>query len=211
MADLAELVDPRHTAVLTMELQRGVSGDLAAMKALAEELRTSGVIDAVARTCRAARTAGARVVHCTVVTRPDRAGRLDNCRILAASAKGADAFLVGSPGAEVMPELEPAPEDVEMPRLHGLTPFTGTSLDRVLRNMGVSTVVATGNSVNIGVLGLVLSAVDLGYQVVVPSDAVAGVPTSYTEAVLDNTISLLATLTTADELAATWASTPAPR
>ena len=40
-----------------------------------------------------------------------------------------------------------------MPRLHGLTPFTGTSLDRVLRNMGIDTVVAIGNSVNIGVHG----------------------------------------------------------
>jgi nicotinamidase-related amidase len=208
MAELAELVDPRHTAVLTMELQRGVSGDLAAMQALAEELRTSGVIDAVALTCRSARAAGARVVHCRAVVRPDRAGRLNNCRILAASAKGADAIELGTPGADVMPELEPSPDDIDMPRLHGLTPFTGTSLDRVLRNMGVSTVVATGNSVNIGVLGLVLSAVDLGYQVVVPRDAVAGVPSSYAEAVLDNTVSLLATLTTSAQLAEVWAGSP---
>jgi nicotinamidase-related amidase len=166
------------------------------------------VIDAVALTCRSARAAGARVVHCRAVVRPDRAGRLNNCRILAASAKGADAIELGTPGADVMPELEPSPDDIDMPRLHGLTPFTGTSLDRVLRNMGVSTVVATGNSVNIGVLGLVLSAVDLGYQVVVPRDAVAGVPSSYAEAVLDNTVSLLATLTTSAQLAEVWAGSP---
>ena len=35
MPELAELVDPSRTAVLTMELQRGVSGDLATMPALA--------------------------------------------------------------------------------------------------------------------------------------------------------------------------------
>ncbi len=204
MAELAQLVDPRHTAVLTMELQRGVSGDLATLPALAEQLRATGVIDRAADVCRAARSAGARVVHCTAVTRPDRAGRLDNCRILAATAKGADAIEIGTSGAEVMPELEPSPSDVEMPRLHGLTPFTGTSLDRVLRNMGVDTVVAVGNSINVGVMGLVLSAVDLGYQVVVVSDAVAGVPADYTRAVLDNTMALLATVVTTEELLAAW-------
>ena len=66
------------------------------------------------------------------------------------------------------------------------------------------TVVATGNSVNVGVLGLVLSAVDLGYQVVVPRDAVAGIPVDYADAVLDHTISLLATMTTTAEVIGAW-------
>jgi nicotinamidase-related amidase len=207
MPELVDLVDPSHTAVLTMELQRGVSGDLATMPALAQELVDRGVIGAAASVCRAARSAGARVVHCTAVTRPDGAGRLNNARILSVTAKGAHAFDIGTPGAEVMPELEPSPEDIEMPRLHGLTPFTGTSLDRVLRNLGIETVVAVGNSINIGVLGLVLSAVDLGYQVVVPRDAVAGVPAEYGDLVLDNTISLLATIVSSDDLVALWAPT----
>ena len=205
MPELNELVDPRHTAVLTMELQRGVSGDLATLPALAQELKDTGVIDAAAAVCRAARVAGAKVVHCTAVTRPDQAGRLNNSRILKATSKGAHVFEIGAPGAEVMPELEPVPSDIEMPRLHGLTPFTGTSLDRVLRNMGVQTVVATGNSLNIGVLGLIISAVDLGYQVVVPRDAVAAVPADYAEPLFANTISLLATVVSSDDLVALWA------
>jgi nicotinamidase-related amidase len=206
MAELTDLVAPGHTAVVTMELQRGITGDLATMVALREELQARGVIDAAAAVCRGARRAGARVVHCTAVTRPDEAGRLNNCRLLSATARGAHAFEVGSPGAQVMPELEPADSDVEVPRLHGLTPFTGTSLDRVLRNMGVDTVVAVGNSVNVGILGLVLSAVDLGYQVVVPRDAVAGVPAEYGDAVMEHTISLLATVVTGDDLLAAWSA-----
>ena len=204
MAELTDLVAPERTAVLTMELQRGVAGDLATMVALRDELQASGVIEAAAAVCRGARQAGARVVHCTAVTRPDKAGRLNNCRILSVSAKGAHVFEIGAPGAEVMPELEPDPSDIEMPRLHGLTPFTGTSLDRVLRNLGVDTVVAVGNSINIGVLGMVLSAVDLGYQAVVVRDAVAGVPAAYGEAVLDNTLSLIATVVSSEELLAAW-------
>jgi nicotinamidase-related amidase len=203
--DLRALVTPATTAVLTMELQRGVTGDLAAMAALAEEVRAAGVIDNVARLCRAARASDAKVVHCTAVFRPDNLGSKVNSRIQAASTKLNQGRIdIGQPGAEVMPEIGPEPTDIVMSRIHGLTPFTGTSLDQVLRNMGITTVVATGNSVNIGVLGLALSAVDLGYQVVVPRDAVAGVPKEYADAVIDNTIAMLATVCTTDDLVSAW-------
>jgi hypothetical protein len=59
-----------------MELQRGVTGDLAAMKALAAEVQEAGVIDNVRRLCAAARTAGGRVVHCTAAFAPTWRGRL---------------------------------------------------------------------------------------------------------------------------------------
>ena len=64
--------------------------------------------------------------------------------------------------------------------------------------------VATGVSVNLGVLGLAIEAVNLGYQVVVPRDAVAGIPRPYADAVLDNTFPLIATLTTVDDLIEAW-------
>jgi nicotinamidase-related amidase len=47
--------------------------------------------------------------------------------------------------------------------------------------------------------------VNAGYRVVLPRDAVAGVPAEYGTAVLDNTLSLLATITTTDDLIASWA------
>lgn len=199
-----ELLAPAHTAIVTVELQRAVCGDLATMPQLQEAAAQRGTIEAAAVVCRAARNAGARVVHCTAVSRPDGAGRLNNARILAATADAAHALVEGSPGAQVLPELEPCADDIELPRLHGLTPFIGTSLDRVLRNSGIETIVVVGNSLNIGVLGAVIAGVDLGYQVVVPSDAVIGVPVEYGDEILANTISLLATITTSAEIAAAW-------
>ena len=85
-------------------------------------------------------------------------------------------------------------------RLHGVSPFTGTSLDTWLRSLGVETVVATGVSVNLGVLGLAIEAVNLGYRVVVPRDTVAGIPAAYADALLDNTFPLITTVTTVDDL-----------
>jgi nicotinamidase-related amidase len=50
----------------------------------------------------------------------------------------------------------------------------------------------------------VMDAVNLGYQFVLPRDAVAGLPQSYADAVIDNTLALLATVTTTDEVLAVW-------
>jgi nicotinamidase-related amidase len=206
---LWNLLEPSTTAVLTMELQNGVVGDGALMRALVEEVQRAGTLDSVRRLCDAARGAGARVVHCTAVSRPDGAGSTANCKIFALAARqrreqGHGANDLGMPGAELIAGLED-PRDIVVSRLHGMTPFTSTALDQILRNLGIRTVIATGVSVNLGVTGMTLSALDLGYQVVIPRDAVAGVPREYADAVLDNSLSLVATLTTVDQILEAWA------
>ena len=212
---LASLVDPGSTAVLTMELQRGVVGPGAMMPALAEEVAASGAIRAAASVCEAARAAGARVVHCTMETRPDGAGGSVNCRILGLADRlrreGTAPTESGTEGSRLVPELGEDPRDLIVARWHGLTPFTSTPLDQTLRNLGVTTVVATGVSVNVGIVGLCLSAVDLGYQVVLVRDAVAGVPAAYAESVIDNTLAMVATVVTASELLEAWAGAHTPR
>ena len=208
---LAALVDPASTAVLTMELQRGVVGPDAAMEALAQQVAASGTVEAAATVCDAARTAGARVVHCVVENRPDGAGGAVNCLILGLAdrvrrERGVSPTEAGSDGARLVPELGNDPRDLVVSRWHGLTPFTSTSLDQTLRNLGVRTVVATGVSVNVGVLGLCLSAVDLGYQVVLVRDAVAGVPAGYADSVIEHSLAMVATVTTSADLLQAWAS-----
>ena len=208
-AFLRSIVDPASTAVLTMELQEGVVGPDAMMQALVAEVERTGMLGVVRRVCDAARDAGARVVHCTAVSRPDGAGGASNCKIFALSERmrreqGSTPTDLGRPGAELVAGLAD-PRDIVVPRLHGMTPFMSTSLDQILRNLGVRTVVATGVSVNLGVMGMVMSAVDLGYQVVLVRDAVAGVPVEYAQAVIENSLSLLATVVTSDELLGVWA------
>src|SRR5439155_22851181 len=81
--DLVELLAPGHTAMLTMEMQRGVIGDLAAVPDLAAEVASQSVITNAARLATAARRAGVRVVHCTAEFRADRAGSAVNAPMLA--------------------------------------------------------------------------------------------------------------------------------
>ena len=203
--DLNELLDPTHTAVLTMELQRGVIGDLAMIPELAAEVAAAGVLANAGRVLAAARAASARVVHCTAEFRTDRAGSNDNAPMLRGIAKGPPKMMIGTADTELVPELDAQPSDLVSSRTHGLSPFPGTDLDQLLRNLGVRTLVATGVSVNIGILGMVLVAVDLGYRVALVTDAVAGVPREYADSVIANTLSLLATRVTTDDVVATWA------
>ena len=147
-------------------------------------------------------TAGVKVVHCLVQKRPDGLGTNHNAKIFAIGS-GVD-IIPGGPGASLLPELGPAPTDVVLSRSHGIGPMGGTDLDATLHNLGVSTIVAVGVSVNVAIANLVMDAVNRAYRVVVPRDAVAGIPTDYATSIIDNTLSLLATITTTDDLIEVW-------
>jgi nicotinamidase-related amidase len=201
---LSELAAPDTCAVLTMEIQRGVVGDLSSFPQLAEAAARAGVVPNTVKVLSAARRLHIPVVHCTAEFRADRSGTTINCQLVAAALRNPEHLLVGTPATELMPGLGPEPGDLVSARLHGVSPFTGTSLDTWLRNLGVRTVVATGVSVNLGILGLAIEAVNLGYRVVIPRDTVAGLPPDYAEAVLSTTLPLISTLTSADELIDAW-------
>ncbi|CAJ1508777.1 cysteine hydrolase [[Mycobacterium] holstebronense] len=201
-AALADLVAPAHTALITQELQGAVVGPDAGLAALADEARREALPNII-RLLPAARSAGVAVVHCLVHRRPDGLGSNHNARLFAAGRR-AVRIDPGSAGATLLPEFGPEPSDLVLSRCHGLGPMGGTDLDAVLRNLGISTVVAVGVSLNVAIPNLVMDAVNAAYRVVVPRDAVAGVPAEYGAAIIDNTLSLLATITTTQELMDTW-------
>ncbi|WP_240197304.1 isochorismatase family cysteine hydrolase [Nonomuraea lactucae] len=193
-----------RTAVLVMEMQRGVVGDLTKFPDLVTACRLRGVVANTGSVLAAARAAGIPVIHCTAAFRSDRAGsHAANCPFIVSLLDDPAHMLDGTPAVDVLPELRDA-GDLESRRYHGFSPFTGTSLDMTLRSLGVSAVVGVGVSLNLGIPGLALEAVNLGYRVTVVTDAVAGIPEEYARAVLKHTISLLATRTTASELVGRW-------
>ena len=209
MNRLARLLIPETTAVLTMELQNGVVGTGALMKALVDEVDRVGVRGTAGRLCTAARERGIQVVHCVAENRSDGRGAADNCKVFAMNNRlrretGSTPIDQGTEGANLVAELGPDDRDIVVARIHGLTPFTQTSLDQILRNMSIRTLVVTGVSVNLGIFGTVMSAVDLGYNVIIVRDGVCGVPREYAEAVLENSLSLLATIASADDVIAAW-------
>ena len=205
---LESLVAQGSVALLLQEVQNGVLGASSILPQLAEAAASVGVVPNAARLAAAARAVGVPVVHCTAETLPGGFGANRNARLFAGARKaGGGLGGAGAASSQPVPEVGVGDGDVMLPRYHGLSPMTGAPLDALLRNTGVTTVVVAGVSLNVAIPNLVFDAVNRGYQVVLVRDAVVGVPRDYAEAVLDNTLSLVATLTTTDELVALWGAT----
>jgi len=201
---LRELIDPPVTALLAMEVKRGSMGDLVGEYPLADAARAMGLPENLGRLFATGRAVGTRVVHCISAFRPDLAGTARNAPLLAWGARRNVDLLVGSPHAEPALELSQVESDLVSVRTHGVSPFSGTELDAMLRAERIENLIVCGGSVNVGVLGTCIEAVNLGYRVVVPRDGVVGTPAEYVEAVLQHTIRLLALLTTVDEIIDLW-------
>ncbi|MGW0794792.1 cysteine hydrolase [Streptomyces sp. NPDC002692] len=197
---LRELLDPATTVLLTVECQQGVVGPGSALPELAEQARSSGALTQVARLVAAAHGSGVQVIHAVAERRPDGRGANRNARLFRAAERLPVRQLPGTAAVEVAAPIEVAEEDLVVRRLHGLSPIAGTDVDALLRNLGCRTLVVTGVSANVAVPNAVFDAVNRGYTVVVPTDAIAGVPSDYTPAMVRNTLALIATVTTTDEV-----------
>lgn len=201
---LTELLDPATTVLLTVECQQGVVGPDSALPELAAAARSSGALANVARLVAAAHERGVQVMHAVAESRPDGRGGNHNARLFRAAARLPVQQHTGSTAVRVAPPIEVADEDLVVRRLHGLSPLAGTDVDPLLRNLGCRVLVVTGVSANIAVPNAVFDAVNLGYTVVVPADAIAGVPADYTPAMVRNTLALVATVTTTDAVLGGW-------
>ena len=201
--DVSTLVQPEHTALVTQECQRGVMGDLSALPELAEAA-AGDVTKNIARLVEGAHRAEVPVVHCIALRREDSLGANRNARLFQYMARVARPLYPGSEASQIVPQIPVADSDLILPRLHGLSPFHGTELDFVLRNLGVRTLVGVGVSVNVAITNLAFDAVNSSYQVVIPRDAVAGFPAEYVDAVFENTLAAISTPTTTDDLLAAW-------
>lgn len=197
---LSRLLEPVSTVLLTVECQQGVVGPDSALPELAREARSSGALAHVARLVAAAHESGIQVIHAVAERRPDGLGASRNARLFRAAERLPVQQLAGTTAVRVAPPIEVAERDFVVRRLHGLSPLQGTDVDALLRNLGCRTLIVTGVSANVAIPNAVFDAVNRGYTAVVPTDAIAGVPSDYTSAMIRHTLALVATLTTTGEL-----------
>ncbi|GAA3817226.1 cysteine hydrolase [Streptomyces chiangmaiensis] len=199
---LSQILDPRTTVLLTVECQEGVVGPDSALPELARAARSSGALVNVARLVAAAHEGGTQVIHAIAERRPDGRGANRNARLFRAAERLPVQQVSGTTAVRVAAPIEVREQDFVVRRLHGLSPIEGTEVDSLLRNLGCRTVIVTGVSANVAIPNAVFDAVNRGYAAVVPADAIAGVPSDYTPAMVRNTLALVATVATTDEVLA---------
>jgi nicotinamidase-related amidase len=208
--ELADLVAPSQTAFLISEMQRGIIGDLAGpvVAELAAAVRDRDVPGRLRTLAEGARRHGVPVVHATLQYRRNHVGVRISSPLMAVSMRNPEHLLVGSPEADIIPELRPEPGDIIHDRKHGMSAFTGTDLDMILRSLDIRTLVLGGVSLNEAVFGTALEAVNLGYSVAILRDGTVGVPQHFVDDMYRYVFSLLGALPTVDDVLAAWDLAP---
>lgn len=79
---------------------------------------------------------------------------------------------IDSKEAEFLPGLEPAPDEIVINKSASGV-FPATNFDRLLRNIGIRTLIFTGTSTSGCIQSAVYDALDLGYEVILVADACA--------------------------------------
>ena len=74
--------------------------------------------------------------------------------------------------SEVIPELDPRPDDYFIPK-YRWSAFYQTYLDLALRARGIDTLIISGGSTDVGVVSTVFAGRDMDYNMIVASDACA--------------------------------------
>lgn len=159
MADLT--LDPTTTALVLIDLQRGIAGGTTVPHAAAD------VITRGAQLARAFRASGATVVLVHVDPGPN--GILFP-RVTADVPR--PAFAMGPGWSDLVPELERAESDVVVLK-HQPSAFYGTDLEIQLVRRGIRTIVLGGISTNVGVEATARAANERAYDLVFVEDAMA--------------------------------------
>ena len=199
------MASPEQTAVVFVECQRGVIGDLSVLPALAAAAQPA--LAAMGRLAAGARQAGVTVAHLTYL--PLARGRSASRRapLMRATASTQD-WHPAHPAFEIVPEVGVGPDDLLLPRHQGISPVHRTEVLAILRNMGIDEVVVAGVSTNLALLLVAVGAADEDFGVTVATDASVGTPPEHHTSVLKHSLAFVARLATVDELVGEWSGGP---
>ncbi|MGQ4618911.1 isochorismatase family protein [Nocardia sp. R7R-8] len=194
------VLEPARTALINVHWQADIVSPTGAFAPFfAESVARNGVVGTARTLLAAFRAAAAPVVFARAVFAPGYPELILNTGLNRAIVD-LGALVEGSPGARIIPEMAPLPTEPVVGH-PGTSAFPTTALDAILRRFGVDTVVFTGVATNVTVEGTARDAIELGYQVVLVSDACAAATDEAHEATLA-TFGLLGRVATADQVAA---------
>jgi len=179
--ELAELVDPKHTALIMVDMQcdfiepDGMFGKLGIDLSMYARSRPR-----LAALLAAARATGVLVLHLQNTALPGRMADSPaqirfNLRMHKASRRDGPPLrytLPGTRGHEFAREFAPLPEELVV-RKYRSSGFWGTNLDMLLRSNGIKTVVFGGCTTEGCVESTARDAMFNDYYVVIASDCVA--------------------------------------
>jgi nicotinamidase-related amidase len=178
--ELSELVDPRHTALVVVDMQRDFCTPGGAFDRLGISISMyPEMVPKLVRLVEAARAAKALLVFVLMTVLPDRASDSPaqirfNMRMHSSEAEGEPLRYTedGSEGQRLIPELTIEDGDLVVKKYRS-SAFWGTNLDLLLKSNGIQSVVIAGCTTEGCVESTARDAMFNDYYVVIAQDCVA--------------------------------------
>jgi ureidoacrylate peracid hydrolase len=211
--DLEQLVDPRHAALIVVDMQNDFCDSNGA---LARSGADPGLIQTMAprllRLLESARGIGLSIIH----VRTEHSQWTDSASWLGRHhGRQRTVCYPGSWGADYYSGFEPRTDAVRKPGTHELvvtkhrySGFVGTDLDLVLRSQQIRTVIMTGEATNVCVESTARDAYMRDYWVVFVSDCTASTSQAAHDATLFTMGRHFATVAASDDILASWSALP---
>ncbi|WP_330182919.1 cysteine hydrolase [Nocardia sp. NBC_01503] len=164
---IEDACDPKRMALLIYDMQVGI------VRQIPDGER---ITEACVQLRDAAREKGFRVFYTRHMSIPVAAAGVSQLRTAMEWQHVDDPhqvhapFLQGSPAYQLVPELEPGPDEVVFDKI-SMSAFTGTPLDIALRDLGIDSFAVAGIALEIGIEPTVRHATDLGYLPIMVTDA----------------------------------------
>jgi nicotinamidase-related amidase len=170
-------IELKKTAILFFDILNGYYHEASE----ANKARKKPMVEGAVRLMKAGRQAGIPIVFAKGNHRSDGATSgsiLTDTRIdlkpwpHGVVIKEKPVALHGGSGSEVIPELDPRPDDYYIPK-YRWSAFYQTYLDLALRTAKIDTLIVSGGSTDVGVAATVFAGRDLDYNMIVVRDACA--------------------------------------
>lgn len=180
-SELDEIIQPSHTALILVDVQRDFVDPDGAFGSLGVDLAAYGPLRLrLAELLDRARQAGVMIIHIQMTTLPDRrsdspAQMRFNMRMHQNLHEGEPPLkytVIGTPGHDFLPEFVPKDDEYVVQKARS-SAFWGTNLAQILRSNAIESVVVTGLTTEGCVESTARDAMFNDLYVVIPEDCVA--------------------------------------
>ncbi|WP_083715096.1 cysteine hydrolase family protein [Bradyrhizobium brasilense] len=194
-----DAMDQRRAALIGIHWQEDVVGGRGDMRDIFRSyVESSNIIPRTAQLFAAARKAGMLIIFANAAFWPNHVGLIQNNALFRTVAERGGAFIRGSTGVSVIPELGAVDSDIVVEHSR-MSVFHGSDLQSILIGHGIDTVAFTGVATNVAVDHSVRDAAQLGYRTLLIEDCCCSSEPSYHEASLKSLRVIATNIITAHE------------
>ncbi|MGK2864191.1 MAG: cysteine hydrolase [Chitinophagaceae bacterium] len=178
-------MNPQKTALVLIEFQNDFTSEGGALHgAVKPVMESSGMLNNMVKTIKAARNAGVTILHAPIHFVKGYFEITEHPYGILKGVVDTNAFIKGSWGGKIVDELEPQEGDIVVEGKRGLDTFASTNLDFILRSKGIENLVLSGFLTNCCVESTMRTGYEKGFHVYTLVDCTAATSQEEQEAAI---------------------------